>query len=649
MNQFIQSELATQVKEDYLAYSIATLSRALPDIFDGLIPSRRRILQTMLEERLLPDKPYVKCARTTGLTSAFYHPHGSCYGSLISMATSWNNTIPWIDCHGNVGSTVDPPAAERYVENRLTTAAVEILLQNQDTWETRPNYDGSRKEAIRLDSKIPTILLNGTEGISVGYSTRLPQHNLRDICNAVIKSEPLYPDFPTGCQVIRDEGLADYARTGTGTLRLRAILEVGTQEKSGRAKERPTLTFTALPPNTNPEQIGQQIKDALEKGKLDGISEVVDLSDMSGDRIQIVAKPGVDADALAKHLYAHTHLETSYSARNLCLRGTRPVELSSSQIISEWQAWRMDRLRIQFDHERDAKEQRLEIVKGYLKAIEKIDLVIQIIRAAASPKEALIELVGNRSLKFTADQARAILEMKLRALTNLDSESLREEEKTLIASIETLTDLIANEKSRRSYMLKEIREIGVRHGEKRRSALIDPPETLRVEKGSSRQAAPARPRFLQIDMKKGVVAQAKGPRGALVLEKTDKLIAVTHDGTLKKVPSSFKGPLGAGFSPIVLAKKESDVLTHKYLVVFALEEALKAMVVSGEDLAKVTSKGKCLLPPGATLVHFGEGDYEVPWLSPRKKTLVLNLAVKAGKPGGKGVKVAALNEVSLWG
>ena len=648
MNNLIDTNLVSQVSEDYLAYSIATLSRALPDIYDGLIPSRRRILQTMIEEGLLPNKPYVKCARTTGLTSAFYHPHGSAYGSLISMATSWNNTIPWIDCHGNVGSTVDSPAAERYVENRLTTAAVEILLQNRDTWETRPNYDGSRQEAIRLDAKVPTVLLNGIEGISVGYSTKVPQHNLRDICNSVINDEDLYPDFPTGCQIIKDDGLADYVRTGSGTLRLRAILEIGTQEKSGRAKERATLTFTALPPNSNPEQIGTQIKEALEKGKFDGISEIIDLSDLSGDRIQIIAKPGVEAATLAKYLYAYTNLESTYSARNLCLRGTRPTELSSHEIIKEWKTWRLDRLRVQFEHEQNAKETRHEIVVGLLKAIEKIDLVIKVIRAAKSPKEALIELVSNRTLKFTGDQARSILEMKLRSLTNLDSDELFREKEDLEKRLQELENLIQDDKSRTKHMVTEIKALGVRHGEVRRSPLIDPPEGLTIEKGSQTRTAPvSKPKFIKIDTKRGVAEQVKGPRGAIVMEKTDKLITLTQDGTIKKLPANYKGPLSTGFSPVVLAKKESDVTSRKYLVVFTLEEALKAMVVSGEDLTKVTSKGKSLLPEKATLIHFGESTYSVPWSSSRKKPLKLDLSVKQGKPGAKGIKVATLTEVQL--
>jgi DNA gyrase subunit A len=644
----IDVNLSQQVQSDYLEYSVATLTRSLPDIHDGLIPARRRILQTMLEEGLLPSKPYVKCARTTGLTSAFYHPHGSCYGSLINMATSWNNTIPWIDCHGNVGSTVDSPAAERYVENRLTTAALEILLTNRETWETRPNYDGSRQEAVRLDSRVPTVLLNGTEGISVGYSTKIPQHNLRDIANAVVSGETLYPDFPTGCQIIRDDGLNEYVKTGSGTLRTRAVAEFGTQEKSGRAKERATLTFTCLPPNTNPEKIGQQIKDGLEKGKFEGVSEVIDLSDLSGDRIQVVAKPGVDASTLAKNLWHYTDLESTYSARNLCLAGPRPTELSSSEIIAEWRKWRVGRLSVQFVHEQDLKMQRLEVVMGFIKATDRIDEIIKTIKASSSKKEALIALV-DRPFKFTRDQADAILEMKLRQLTGLDVAEMTAEKEELEKRLAVLKTLIESEPKRTKFMLDEVKKVGVRFGEARRSQLIDPPDSfIARQSGQARVETAPKPRFMSIDHKKGVVSQVKGGKGALVLNAKEKVILMTNDGILKKVPATFKGPIGTGYSEVVLAKREADVSTRTYLAVFSLEGQLKAMALRGEDLCRTTSKGKWWLPDLAQFVYFGEGTYTVPWVSPRKKKVELfPVSAKPGRPGGKGVKVADLGEVTL--
>jgi DNA gyrase subunit A len=641
--------LTKQIKEDYLAYSMAVLiGRAIPSLTDGLKPAQRRVLTAMKWLGLKPDGKYMKSARVEGETMGKLHPHGSAYGVMVTLAAPWNNNVPLIDGQGNWGSSVDGAAASRYTECKLSSFAWDCLLDDADTWRTAPNYDGSLQEPLELNAKVPTVLLNGQDGIGVGFATKIPPHSLRDICDAITKGIPLVPSFPTQCHVIRDEGLDSYIRTGIGSIRLRAFCEVLEEEKKTRKQTKTTLTFTNLPHGTNPEKIGQQIKDALDKGSINGITAVVDESDLSGDRITVTAKTGTDVSLLQRQLYHYTDLDTKYSARLLVVDGTKPVELSPSQLLARWQTWRLDRLGAKFRHELDASESRLEIVRGYLKAIDKIDAVISIIRKAASPKEALIELVSNKALKFTGDQARAILEMRLRALTNLDSEELATEEGTLKEQIAKLEILISDNKARKAYMIKEIKAIGVRYGDGNRSIVIDPPEGLTVERGSQTRTAPvSRPKFIKIDTKRGVVEQAKGPRGAIVMEKTEKLITLTQDGTIKKLPANYKGPLSTGFSSVVLAKKESDVTSRKYLVVFTLEETLKAMVVSGEDLIKVTSKGKSLLPEGATLIHFGESTYSVPWSSSRKKPLKLDLSVKQGKPGAKGIKVATLTEVQL--
>jgi DNA gyrase subunit A len=594
---------------------------------------------------LKPEGRYMKSARVEGETMGKLHPHGGAYGVMVTMAAPWNNNLPLIDGMGNWGSSVDNAAASRYTEAKLTAFSWDALLDDSDTWQTQPNYDGSFQEPVELNAKVPAVLLNGQDGIGVGFATKIPPHSLRDICDAVTKGTQLTPSFPGGCDIVNDSGLTDYQRTGVGTLRLRARCEIANEGTGKRAK--PTLTFTNLPASTNPEQIGQQIKDALDKGNVNAITAVSDQSDLTGDRLVVTLKAGSDIQLAVRQLYHWTNLDTKYSARLLVVDGIKPVELSPSELVTRWSTWRLARLGVKFQHELDASEARLEIVRGYLKAISKIDAVIKIIRAAKSPKEALIELVSNRSLKFTSDQARAILEMKLRALTNLDTEELLTEEGSLIARIDELKELIGNEKARKGYMTKEIKAIGVRHGEKRRSELIDPPESLVVEKGSSRQAAPvSKPKFLKIDMKRGVVETAKGPRGALILEKTDKLVTLTKDGTLKKLPATFKGPLSDSYSEVLLAKKETEVTTRKYLVVFTLDDQLKAMTVAGEDLCKVTSKGKQCLPDGAELLYFGEGSYTVPWANPRKKKVELfPVTTKQAKPGAKGNKVANLSEI----
>ena len=640
------TNLVSQIQSDYLAYSMAVIiGRAIPSLTDGLKPAQRRVLTAMKWLGLRPDGKYMKSARVEGETMGKLHPHGGAYGVMVTLAAPWNNNLPLIDGQGNWGSSVDGAAASRYTECRLTPFSYDCLLADSETWQLADNYDGSLQEPTELNVKAPLVLLNGQEGIGVGFATKIPPHSLRDICDAVCKGSPLTPSFRTGCEIVADEGLESYQKTGAGTLRLRAKCETGSEGTGKRTKQ--VLSFTNLPAGTNPEKIGQQIKDALDKGNVTGITAVSDQSDLTGDRIEVVAKTGTDTILLQRQLYHYTDLESKYSARLLVVDGTKPVELSPSQLITRWSQWRLDRLGVAFKFDLEKSETRLEIVRGYLKAIDKIDLVIKIIRAATTPKEALIELVSNRSLKFTGDQARAILEMRLRALTNLDTAELLEEEGSLVTKIEGLKELISSDKSRKAHMIKEIKAIGVRYGEKRRSELIDPPESLAVEKGSPRQAATvAKPKFLKIDMKRGTVEQAKGPRGCLVVERTEKVITLTADGTLRKIPANFKGPLGEGFSEVLLAKKENDLTAKKFLAVFTIDDQLKAMTIAGEDLAKVTSKVKRVIPAGNTILYFGEGSFTVPWVNPRKKKVELfPVTTKAGKPGGKGIKIANLADV----
>ena len=643
------TNLTVQIKDDYLAYSMAVLiGRAIPSLTDGLKPAQRRVLTAMKWLGLRPDGKYMKSARVEGEAMGKLHPHGGAYGVMVTLAAPWNNNLPLIDGQGNWGSSVDGAAASRYTESKLTAFAWEALLDDSDIWQTQPNYDGSLQEPTELNAKVPTVLLNGQDGIGVGFATKIPPHSLRDICDAVTKGSLLTPSFPTGCDLVNDEGLSNYINTGIGSLRLRARCEVIEGTKQGRKQARDTLAFTNLPAGTNPEKIGEQIAAGLEKGVLDSIAEVIDESDLSGDRIAVVAKPNTDTDLLRRKLYHFTDLDTKYSARTLVIDGTKPVELSPSQLIARWKAWRLDCLGRKFAAELDSSEQRLEIVRGYLKAIDKIDAVIKIIRAAASPKEALIELVSNRTLKFTADQARAILDMRLRALTNLDSEELQNEETGLEGTIRDLKILLSDEKARDKYMISEIKSIGVRHGEKRRSEIIEAPDSLVVEKGTRQQPTISKPKFLKIDNKKGTVEQAKGPRGCLIVEKHEKVVTLTADGILRKIPASFRGPLGEGYTEVLLAKKENDLSGKKFLAVFTIEGQLKAMMITGEDLTKVTSKGKRVIPEGNTILYFGEGSYTVPWANPRKKKVELfPITTKQGKPGGKGIKVASLTDITL--
>lgn len=652
-------DLTKQLQEDYLSYSMAVLvGRAIPDLYDGLKPAQRRILQTMLEEGLLPHKRYVKCARVTGLTMAFLHPHGGCYGSLVNMATTWNNNVPWIDGHGNFGSSVDNPAAERYTECRLRESAVDMLLQDKVIWETKDNYDGSRQEAVRFNAAVPSVLLNGESGIAVGFATKLAPHNLRSIQKALhllreknskkisLAKRELIPDFPTGCDIVDDEGLQQYLETGKGNIRCRAKVSAGTQKREGRAKNRPTLTFTNLPPGVNPEKLGEQIRDSLEKERLNGVAEIIDESDLTGDRLTVVGKVDCRLDELSQRLFYYTDLELNFSARTLVIDGIKPVELSPVEVLAKWSQWRLAVLERKFRHELNIANDRLHIVEGLQGAISKLDAIIKKIRASAHRADALAALM-KAPFKFSEKQAEAILAMRLGQLTNLDANALQNEKTTLWDSIAELETLIKDEGARSDYMHSEIKQLATRHGNARRCELIKAPEAVTITK-EKRAPAAAKPRFVKVDAKRGVVEQVKGPRGAMVVDSKEKIIFMSHDGTLRKVPATFKGPISKGYSEVALAKREAEVQGKKFLAVFSLGEETRAMVLEGDDLCRCTSTGKRWLPEGAECVYFGEGPYLLCWKSPRKKATKIDLSFKGAKPGAKGLKVGLTKDIGVW-
>lgn len=672
MERCVSTNLTTLLKEDYLAYSLSVIvGRAIPRYSDGQKPISRRILTAIKMLNLRPDGRFMKSARLDGEVLGKYSPHGSSYGAIVTLAAPWNNNYPLINGQGNFGDSTSQAAHSRYTEVKASPLLWEALLDDSDTWETVPNYDGSLQEPTELNVKFPYVLLNGQEGIGVGYACKIPSHGLRSIIEAtklVCKDvatdkahaenlrkarELLLPDFPTGAQIVKDDQLEQYSKTGSGSIRCMAKVEISVQKRSGKAKDRPCLTFTSLPPGTNPEKIGEQVKNELEKGRIEGVAEVNDLSDLSGDCLQIVAKPGVNPEKLRDLLYAYTDLDSKFPAKTLVIDGVKPVELSPVQVIKKWVPWRLGRLQAKFLRELGLKKDRQHIVEGLIKAIDKMDLIIKKIRAAKDKAEAKESLMGG-TLKFTDKQAEAILEMRLRQLTGLDYDELVIELNTLKERIKELEVLVDDSDkgvaARKSYMVTEITAIGKKFGEDRRSPLIDAPFSgIVATKEKAQGVKQSKPRFIKVDMAKGTVQQAKGPRGAMVVDSKDKIILMTEDGLLRKVPSTFKGAISTGYYKVSLAKREQEVAVRKFLVVFELESQIKAMVVNGEDLCKATSKGKRWLPEGAKLLHFGEGSYTVNWVSKRKKPTVLGLDTKQGKPGGKGIKVAEAKDTMVTG
>lgn len=654
-HKFTGVNVVDEMKEAYGAYALAVIvGRAIPDLYDGNKPVTRRILTAMKWLNLKPDGRFMKCARVEGETMGKLHPQGGSYGAMVTIAAPYKNNVPYINGHGNFGSPTDGAAAARYTECKLTEFAWDVLLDDFDICETRPNYDDSLQEPIRLETKIPTALLNGIEGIGVGYATKIAPHNIKDICKAVelvIKgdrkkaAETLIPDLPGGCDIVRGDSLKDYAATGVGSMKLRAKCEEGVEQRA--RSERVTLTYTNLPYQTNTENIGDQVKKGLEQGKLNGIAEVRDESDRSGDRLIIVLKPKVRAVDVIPYLYQYTDLQTTFSSRSLFIDGTKPIELAPHQVVEKWLDWRLGRLVVKFTSEKNKLEARLHIIEGLLKALDKIDLIISTIRKAKDKPDAKVKLMTNRSLKLTADQAEAVLEMKLRQLTNLDASELETEKSDKTARTGVLSNLIEDKNARKTYVVNEVKGISKKFGTARQSQLINVEEAAIVKNFTANTAIRTpKMRFVKIDAKNGIIEQLKKPRGANLVTENEKIIFITDNGMFKKVPATFKGPLYDGPTEVLSRGLESEFATRNYLILFKLDGQLKKIGVSGEDFCKTTSKGKSFVPDGAELIYLGEDPYTVTFKSKRKKPIVLTATeAKKGKPGAKGTKVCNVADI----
>lgn len=657
-SDIIPINLVSEMKTAYGDYALAVLvGRAIPDLYDGLKPVTRRVLTAMKWLNLRPDGKFMKCARVDGEVLGKLHPHGSSYGALVTVAQDFNNNHTYVNGHGNFGSPVDNPAAPRYTECKLTEFAWDVLLDDFGVCETRDNYDGSFQEPVRLETKVPTVLLNGIEGIGVGFATKIAPYNLREVCKAVElvakgkeadAAYTLVPDFPSGCDIVRDDAITSQSETGTGSVRLRARVTEGVEERSGRAKDRVTLTFTNLPFQTNTESIGQQIKAGLEQGKIANIAEVRDESDREGDRLVVVLKPNVPAKDVLPYVFQYTDLDTKFSCKSLFIDGTKPVELSPVQVVKKWLAHRTERLVVKFTKESDKLTARVHILEGLLKAIDSLDLVIKLIREAKDKSDAKAKLMSNRSLKLTADQADAVLEMRLRQLTNLDSQEITDERDAHTSRLAELKTLLDKPEARVSYVITETKQIAKKFGFERRSQLVPIPDSPLQKKaeGGQKTVRVVKTRCIKIDMKKGVVEQLKGPRGANIVTQTDKFLVFGENGVFKKLPPTFKGPIFETATSIVLRGTEQEISSRKYALLFELDGALKGVCLSGEDLVKTTSKGKRFLPEDAKLVHLSEDVYTVEFKSARKKDKVVTLGdLKAGKPGSKGVNIAKLADL----
>jgi DNA gyrase subunit A len=480
--------LEVEVQRSFLDYAMSVIvSRALPDVRDGLKPVHRKILYAMYDSGFRPDRGYVKCARVVGEVMGNYHPHGdsSIYDALVRMAQPWSLRYPLIDGNGNFGSPGnDPPAAMRYTESKLTLLAMDMLRDiDEDTVDMQDNYDGRAKEPTILPARFPNLLVNGSEGIAVGMATKIPPHNLREIAAAVqwcldnpevdeaTTLEALLgivkgPDFPTRGLIVGQSAIQDAYRTGRGSIRMRAVVEV---EEDARG--RTSLVVTELPYQVNPDNLAERVAEHVKEGKLTGIADIRDESSgRTGMRLILVLKRDAVAKVVLNNLYKHTQLQETFGANMLALVDGVPRTLNLAQFIRYYVEHQIEVIRRRTAYRLRKAEERAHILRGLVKALDALDEVIALIRRSPTVEEARGGLI--QLLDIDEVQAGAILDMQLRRLAALERQKIIDELAKIEVEITDLKDILAKPERQRSIVSDELAEIVAKFGDDRKTQII---------------------------------------------------------------------------------------------------------------------------------------------------------------------------------
>jgi len=481
-------DIQVEMQRSYIEYAMSVIvGRALPDVRDGLKPVHVRILYAMLDGGYRPDRGFFKCSRVVGDVMGQYHPHGdsSIYDALVRMAQPWSMRMPLIDSQGNFGSPGnDPPAAMRYTECRLAPLAMEMLRDiNEDTVDFRENYDGRSREPVVLPSRFPNLLINGSEGIAVGMATKVPPHNLREVASGVqwyldnfeATDEELLdalmarikgPDFPTRGLIVGGRGIRDAYRTGRGSIIMRAVVDV---EEDARG--RICLVVKELPYQVNPDNLASKIAELVREGRISGIADVRDESSgRTGQRLVVVLKRDAVAKVVLNNLYKHTQLQETFGANMLALVDGVPRTLRLDQLIRHWVTHQIEVIVRRTRFRLRKAQERLHIVAALLKAIDRIDEVIALIRGSASAAQAQVGLM--ELLEIDEIQAQAILDMQLRKLAALERQALVDERDELEAKIADYQDILASPERQRQIIGTELGEIVTKYGDDRRTEII---------------------------------------------------------------------------------------------------------------------------------------------------------------------------------
>ena len=479
-------DLKKTMETSYIDYAMSVIvSRALPDVRDGLKPVQRRVLWSMIELGNTPDKPHRKCARIVGDTMGKYHPHGdsSIYGSLVNMAQEWSTRCPLVDGHGNFGSVDgDSPAAMRYTEARLSKISMEMLSDiNKDTVDFAPNFDETEKEPTVLPARIPNLLVNGTTGIAVGMATNMPPHNLREVIAACVRMlnneiageettiDELMtivkgPDFPTGACILGRRGIEEAYRTGRGKIAVQAVARIETKE-NGRTQ----ILISELPYLVNKATLIESIADLVRNKKIDGITGLNDHSSREGMEICIDIRRDANANVVLNHLYKHTKLRDTFGVINLALVNGEPKVLNLKELLDHYLKHQEDVVTRRTKFDLNKAEERAHILQGLLIALDNIDEVIKIIRGSGNVQAAKAELMERFGLSDA--QAQAIVDMRLRALTGLERAKIEKEYAELQETIKYLKSILADRGKLLGVIRDELQQIADKYGDDRRTQI----------------------------------------------------------------------------------------------------------------------------------------------------------------------------------
>ena len=481
--RIVPVDIEREMKKSFLEYSMSVIvSRALPDVRDGLKPVHRRILYTLHENNLTPEKPYRKCADTVGAVLGRYHPHGdsSVYDALVRLAQKFSLRYPLVDGHGNFGSVDgDPPAAYRYTEAKMTKMAVEMLTDiNKDTNPYQSNYDDRLKEPVVLPSRFPNLLENGYIGIEVGMATNIPPHNLREVVGAInelidnpeatladIMKHIKGPDFPTGACILGKEGITSAYNTGRGVVKIRAKAEIVPANKGKHH-----IVITEIPYQVNKANLIKDIANLAKDGVIEGITKVDDFSSLKdGMKIVVELKSDAVPDVVLNRLYKHTALQSSFGIIMLALVNGQPRVLNLKQVLEYYLEHQKDVITRRTRYELGKAKDRAHILEGLKIALDNIDAVISTIRGSATAEIARAALMEN--FKLSQRQAQAILDMRLQRLTGLERKKIDEEYADLLETIDWLESVLADEHKVMNIIKEDLQEMKKRFGDERRTEI----------------------------------------------------------------------------------------------------------------------------------------------------------------------------------